>query len=1148
MTNRSTRNLFHTKTLNIALRAFSFPQDMEARHQKLAMWIAALQTGTLDEVKEVSLHGSFLNDVFQDVLGYRSVIQGAGKSWEIHAEQTISDGGGAADGAIGFFTATENAKGKVKLQGKVIAPIELKGAKNDLDRPAPGRTESAVDQGWRYANYTPDCRWIIVSNYRELRLYQTNKTPAYYESFLLTELVDIEAFKRFYFLLCRRNFLPPQNKPAAISAIDRLLKDSEVAQEEITNRLYQEYKAIRLALVKHFRFAGPQDIPNRDRVLIEKAQKTLDRILFIAFCEDKGLLPPKTINKAHDSQDIYNPRTIWENYLAVFRWVDVGNDDPPVPGYNGGLFKFDSILDAQLTVPNLLCSQLNQLTRFDFDTEVSVKILGHIFEQSVTDLEELNADASGQEYNQKKGKRKTQGVFYTPAFITQYIVEVSLGGYLNRREAELRSRFQLSVSEKTGFLEETRFLDTQGDSETGFFYDNTSSQPTDSVKNPVSSIGVRNSCAIKFWETYRDEVLQKTRVIDPACGSGAFLIAAFDYLMQQYERVDRELNALGCTLNDGKLLEFDRSILSNNLYGVDLLSESVEITKLSLWLKTAEPGKTLTYLDDNIKVGNSIVADSSLVERAFNWEAEFPDIFADGGFDVAIGNPPYVRQELLSPIKPYLKANYESYDGVADLYTYFYEIGLKILKPGGLLSYIVTNKWLRSGYGEPLRRFFAGQGLLEQIIDFGHAPIFEEADTFPCIVAVRKPNLSPSISETESEIEQGKSEPNSSVIVCPVPREELANINLTQYVQEHGYQISRSRFNADAWSLEIPAVDDLMQKIKQVGVPLKDFAGVKPYRGILTGFNEAFFIDEATKNSLVKADPKSAEIIKPLLRGQDIKRWSPQWDEVWIIFAHRDIEIENYPIIKSHLQKYKTKLEARSGKQLWWQWQASPSFCNLFQQPKLIYQEIQFHPAYSYDNSGYLTNNKAFIIPTSELYILGVLNSALMWWHNWRYLPHMKDEALSPVGELMETLPIAPPTDQIRAEVEPIVSRLIEITKINQATHQDVLQWLQLTYKIEKLGQKIEDFSSLSFQEFVEEIRKRMPKTKSSDPLGVAGLKAVRETYNEYAPPIQSRKAEALRLEHRLSDLVNQAYGLTPEEIDLMWKTAPPRMPIARLI
>ncbi|AFZ06962.1 Eco57I restriction endonuclease [Oscillatoria nigro-viridis PCC 7112] len=840
MTNRSTRALFHSKTLNTALRAFSFPQDMEVRRQKLGTWIAALKTGTLDEVKEVSLHGSFINDIFQDVLGYCSVIQGAGKAWEINAEQTISDGGGSADGAIGFFTAAGNPKGKaVSLQGKVIAPIELKGAKNDLDRPASGRSESAVDQGWRYANYTPDCRWIIVSNYRELRLYHTNKTPAYCEQFFLTDLADIAAFKRFYFLLCRRNFLP-KNQAQTGSVIDRLLKDSDEAQEEITNKLYQEYKAIRLALVKHFRFSGPQDIPNRDRVLIEKAQKTLDRVLFIAFCEDKGLLPRNTIGNAHDHKDQYNPRLIWENYQSVFRWVDVGNDDPPVPGYNGGLFKFDPVLDAQLTVPNPLCSLLKNLTRFDFDTEVSVDILGHIFEQSVTDLEELNAETTGQEYNQKKGKRKTQGVFYTPAYITQYIVEVSLGGYLQRREQELRDLFLIGeVAE-------------------------------DSVQPPKKT-------AIKFWKAYRDEVLQKTRVIDPACGSGAFLIAAFDYLMQQYERVDRELNALGYKPKNGNSLEFDRSILSNNLYGVDLLPESAEITKLSLWLKTAEPGKTLTYLDDNIKAGNSIVADSNVADTAFDWQAEFPQIFADGGFDVVIGNPPYVRQELLSPIKPYLQANYESYNGVADLYTYFYELGLNILKPKGVLSYIVTNKWLRSGYGEPLRKLFASQGLLEQIIDFGHAPIFEDADTFPCIVAVRKPNASLCISETESEIDPGKSEPNSPVIVCPVPREELANINLTQYVQQHGYQISRSRFNANAWSLEPPAVDELMQKIKQVGVPLKDFAGVKPLYGIKTGFNEAFLIDEATKNSLVQADPKSAEIIRPYLRGQDIKRWSPEW-------------------------------------------------------------------------------------------------------------------------------------------------------------------------------------------------------------------------------------------------------------------------------
>ncbi|PPJ62804.1 Eco57I restriction-modification methylase domain-containing protein, partial [Cuspidothrix issatschenkoi] len=547
---------------------------------------------------------------------------------------------------------------------------------------------------------------------------------------------------------------------------------------------------------------------------------------------------------------------------------------------------------------------------------------------------------------------------------------------------------------------------------------------------------------------------------------------------------------------------------------------------------------TLTYLDDNIKVGNSIVADADFTDLPFIWESEFPQVFAEGGFDVVIGNPPYIRQELLSPFKPYLQSNYQTYDGVADIYIYFYEKGLNLLKPEGILSYIVTNKWLRSGYGEALRRFFSQSSVFEKIIDFGHAPIFEDADTFPCIVSVKKTK----VSETERE--------NKEVLVCVVPREELPKINLTQYVQneDNSYNIPWSRFSAHAWSLEPPAVDELMQKIQRVGVPLKEFAGVKPICGIKTGFNEAFFIDDATKENLIQADPKCAEIIKPLLRGQDIKRWIPEWDKFWIIFAHKDIDIEQYPIIKKHLEIYRNKLENRAGKQLWWQFQASPAFYHLFEQPKLIYQAIQFHPAYSYDTEGYFTNNKTFILPNADSYILGVLNSPLVWWYNCRYLPHMKDEALNPVGYLMETLPIAQPTTEIRAEVEEIVTRLIEITKLNGQVYKDVLDWLQVEYKIEKLGNKLEDFAALEFTEFLEEVRKRMPKPKTakkaSDPLSITAFKALRQAYSDYVPEIQTRKNETMKLEKRLSDLVNQVYQLTPEEIELMWKTAPPRMPI----
>lgn len=737
----------------------------------------------------------------------------------------------------------------------------------------------------------------------------------------------------------------------------------------------------------------------------------------------------------------------------------------------------------------------------------------------------MKAEATGQDYNKKKEKRKTQGVFYTPAFITQYIVEVALGGYLKQREQEIRNCVQLE-------------------------------------QIPQKNTKQRRETEIKLWETYRDEVLRKTRVIDPACGSGAFLIAAFDYLMREYERVNQAIAALELQGNSGaefvgqrSLFDLNKTILNSNLYGVDLSPESVEITKLSLWLKTAEAGQSLTYLDDNIKVGNSIVDDPSVAERSFNWQAEFRDVFAAGGFDVVIGNPPYVRQELLSPIKLYLQAHYESYDSVADLYTYFYEKGIKILKSGGVLSYIVTNKWLRSGYGEPLRQFFARNSVFEQIINFGHAQIFEDADTFPCIVAVQKPvNSVASVTQ-----ELLKPEPQSPVLICPIPREKLSDINLTQYVQQEGYTVPWSRFTGEVWSLEPPAVDELFVKIKQQGIPLKDFIGCRPIYGIKTGLNTAFLIDDLTRNFLIKSDPNSAEVIKPYLRGQDVKRWTPNWQKRWIILLKssgdyqwtwskvsdraEEVFVQTFPSLYQYLKPLEDKLRNRSDKgQYWWELR-SCNYYDAFQQPKYVIQRIAFHSRVGFDVDGMYINDSAIMLPTSDFWLLACLNSPILWYFCFRFLPHKKDEALAmDIDGYVENLPIAPPTDEIRAEVEPIVSRLIEITKANQEAYRDVLDWLLVEQGIEKPGQKLEGFASLDADSFVQEVKKRKP--KSAGGLMPAALKAVRQVYSDYSPEIQLRKTEALTLEHRLSDLVNQAYGLTPEEIDLMWKTAPPRMPI----
>ncbi len=384
--------------------------------------------------------------------------------------------------------------------------------------------------------------------------------------------------------------------------------------------------------------------------------------------------------------------------------------------------------------------------------------------------------------------------------------------------------------------------------------------------------------------------------------------------------------------------------------------------------------------------------------------------------------------------------------------------------------------------------------------------------------------------------------------------------SLGRYINEHSHSLFHSRFGSTAWNLESSAVDDLLARIHRVGVPLAEFAGAKPYRGVLTGLNEAFLIDTPTRDRLIRDDPNAAEILKPYLRGQDIKRWSPQWADLWMIvlksssdhtwsWSGTSMEIaeelfrQTFPSLYEHLKPLEEKLRIRQDKgRYWWELRAC-AYYHIFEQPKLMYQEIQFHPSYCFDTGNLFSNNKAFFLPTTDAYLLAVLNSPLMWWHNWRYLPHMKDEALSPIGVKMEALPIAHPTDPIRAGAEQAVARLIEITRARHEARRLMLDWLRTEFDVQESGAGLEDFTTLDLHTFVEEVRKHRAKTAGK--LTPAALRDMQNGYSEQIVPIQRRRAEAMALERELSDFVNAAYGLTPEETALLWTTAPPRMPLS---
>ncbi|MGH6918066.1 MAG: Eco57I restriction-modification methylase domain-containing protein, partial [Geminicoccaceae bacterium] len=508
-----------------------------------------------------------------------------------------------------------------------------------------------------------------------------------------------------------------------------------------------------------------------------------------------------------------------------------------------------------------------------------------------------------------------------------------------------------------------------------------------------------------------------------------------------------------------------------------------------------------------------------------------------------IGNPPYVRQEQIKELKPALKKAYQAFDGTADLYVYFYELGLRLLRPGGRLSYVVTNKWLRAGYAEELRGLLSSEGWLEAVADFGHAKkFFPGADVFPCVIVARRPDGPDPPDETE---------------VCQIPRDVVRLDRVSQQVSELAFPLPRASFTRQAWALDPPEVAALMEKIRRAGVPLEEYAGTKPYRGVLTGYNEAFLIDTPTHDALVAADPKCEEIIKPYLRGQDIERWYAPWRGLWMIVlqssanrvwpwsdAGDDAERlfqQTYPSLYRHLAPRRAELQTRQDKgRFWWELRAC-SYYEQFEETKIVYQEIQYHPSFARDHSGSFCNNKVFFIPNADASLITALNSPLIWWHNWRHLAHLKDEALSPQAYRIERLSIAAPSDAARQECIELVDQLVNVRKQASETCTLLRDWYAAELGISKPSQALLEPFWLSSDDFVEQIRKARGVRK---PLSAAGVQAVREDYANTVQPMQAVLREAEGLERRLSDLVNQAYGLTPDEVRLMWKTAPPRMPL----
>lgn len=606
--------------------------EQEMAYELAVRWADLETSGDLARHNETSIDTQFLDQLFGEGLGYQLKTR---SPTDYHLDHKYSvPGVGTADAALGEFPAARSPS----------AVVELKDARTDLDRDrSNGRT--AVQQCWDYLNALPDCQWGIVSNFRTIRLYHRSKGTLNYEEFTLQELRDRDRFGEFYVLFERGGLLTSalRQPPRALALLQKTAK----RQKEVGDDLYKQYQWRRLELIEHLHRDEVKALDEAIRI----AQKLLDRIIFIAFCEDRGLLPEDSLADTKTDVRRYsrarNPA--WENFLDLFTAIDKGaRGKKEITAFNGGLFADDPAINALELEDEKWTNSFAGFGQFDFSEEVNVEVLGHLFERSITELEKLRvgglfalranierANGNGHAPPKpakrkaksakvppateesplsrmpKSAQRKRFGIYYTPPAFTGLIVERTVDALVRDRFAALATQHRVDPEARKN-------------------------------QDPTKLRAYWSACL---------DALKAVTICDPACGSGAFLIRAYDAMDAHYKAVVHGLGGAG--VPNAELAPVEDSIpdfiLNHNLFGVDLSKEGVEITQLALWIRSARKGKSLADLSRHIIHGNSLVADTAVDPHALDWARRFPHVFnkgGPGGFSCVIGNPPWERVKV----------------------------------------------------------------------------------------------------------------------------------------------------------------------------------------------------------------------------------------------------------------------------------------------------------------------------------------------------------------------------------------------------------------------------------------------------------------------------------------------------------------------
>jgi adenine-specific DNA-methyltransferase len=522
------------------------------------------------------------------------------------------------------------------------------------------------------------------------------------------------------------------------------------------------------------------------------------------------------------------------------------------------------------------------------------------------------------------------------------------------------------------------------------------------------------------------------------------------------------------SLNDLKVKKLKR--LSGELFQLTNQQQLFEMSKKEKadWnTKVENLSKETGKLEAEIEE----IKANRIFENAFEWRFEFPEVLNDDGdfvgFDVVIGNPPYIRQEEIKEFKSHLRSQFKLYTGTADVYIFFLEKGFEILKEKGIVTYILPNKFMQAGYGQPARNFLLEQNLLE-IVDFGDFQVFEEATTYPCILSVTK-------------------EPASGTFRTAKINSPTFSTDFSAYISKEANTIEHKSLNDETWVISNSQEQRLLQKVKSKGEKLEGYIDGSAKRGILTGLTEAFLIGETIMHKLIALDKKSKDLIKPFLLGRNVKPYignkvsnflllipkgltikknlpldnpyymneppprygNMEFDEAWQWFS------KEYPAIANHLLNYKDKAQVRTDQgDFWWELRAC-DYYDLFLKPKIMYQVLQVKPCFIYDEDGLYCNNSMWFIPSDDKVLLGILNSKMGWWLISKYCTAIQN-GYQLIWKYFSQIPIAAGNEQEREVIADLVNEILASKKQNPSADTTDLenQIDQLVYQLYDLTEE----------------------------------------------------------------------------------------------